>query len=256
MVHKNLKPAFYFLFFFLGCSAARVQTTHYTVQNAHSHNDYVNPHPFVLAFEQGFGSIEADIFLRNNELLVAHNKKEIKSENTLRKLYLDPLAAALKANPSRKLNLLIDLKDNYKKVLPVLVEQLRELEPLCSSGNKKGNLTILISGSRPSPAEYNNYPAFIFFDDDLALPHTPEEWKRVGLVSLNFTKYSKWEGKSELPAGDKAALIKVISETHSKGKPIRFWAAPDTEKAWKAQMDIHADYIGTDKIKELADFLN
>jgi alkaline phosphatase len=33
-----------------------------TVSNAHSHNDYEQPIPFRMAYQAGFGSVEADIF--------------------------------------------------------------------------------------------------------------------------------------------------------------------------------------------------
>lgn len=35
----------------------------YSTINAHSHNDYENPIPFHTAYDNTFGSIEADIFL-------------------------------------------------------------------------------------------------------------------------------------------------------------------------------------------------
>ena len=38
----------------------------------HSHNDYAQELPFWYAYSSGASSIEADIFLRNNELYVAH----------------------------------------------------------------------------------------------------------------------------------------------------------------------------------------
>ncbi|MEY4613753.1 MAG: hypothetical protein RL179_1726, partial [Planctomycetota bacterium] len=36
----------------------------------HSHNDYVHSRPLVEALEQGFDSVEADVFLVKNDLLV------------------------------------------------------------------------------------------------------------------------------------------------------------------------------------------
>jgi alkaline phosphatase len=42
---------------------------------------------------------------------------------------------------------------------------------------------------------------------------------------------------------------------HGAGKQIRFWAAPDTDLAWKEQKKLRVDLIGTDKIKELGDLL-
>ena len=69
-----------------------------TANQAHSHNDYKQQIPLLTAYYAGMGSIEADIFYRDGELFVAHERSEIKPGRTLQKLYLDPLAALYKEN--------------------------------------------------------------------------------------------------------------------------------------------------------------
>jgi alkaline phosphatase len=88
------------------------------------------------------------------------------------------------------------------------------------------------------------------------LHHDPEAWERVGLVSLSFKKISEWQGEGSLPKNDKKILQHVIDSVHHAGKKIRFWSAPDNEVSWKTQMKLGVDLIGTDKIDELANFLN
>ncbi|HZW64888.1 MAG TPA: hypothetical protein VFF23_04315, partial [Hanamia sp.] len=127
---------------------------------------------------------------------------------------------------------------------------------LVSDKNPQNPLTILISGERPPPAEYKNYPYYIFFDDDLKLLHSSAEWKRVGLVSLSFQRYSSWNGEGEIPAADRQILAHVTDSVHQAGKKIRFWAAPDNQNSWRRQMDLDVDLIGTDKIQELSSFLS
>ncbi len=53
------KMLLFFLFFITTISFA--QPPVYTTANLHSHNDYEKPFPFWEAYNQGFGSIEADI---------------------------------------------------------------------------------------------------------------------------------------------------------------------------------------------------
>src|SRR3954466_10464855 len=105
--------------FFLICSITTLAqySRHYTISNAHSHNDYEQASPFYAAYEASFGSMEADIFLVNNELLVAHEQKELYLHRTLDSLYLQPLKAALEKNSgypyrdsTHPLQLLIDIK--------------------------------------------------------------------------------------------------------------------------------------------------
>ncbi len=249
------KTASLFIFLFL-CTFTEAQPKRYTPANAHAHNDYLNVRPFYQAYEAHFGSIEADVFPVNGVLLVAHKKEEVQPQHTLKAMYLEPLANALQKDSTRRLNLLIDVKENYKLALALLIQEVQPLKDYLSYQQNKNRLTILISGERPPPAEYKNYPPYIFFDDDLKLPHTPEEWSRVELVSLSFQNFSKWTGEGSLPKTDKRLLKQTVKKVHTSGKPIRFWAAPDTKISWLLQKKLHVDLIGTDKIEELAAFLN
>ena len=237
------------------CTVSCAPAKKYTSANAHSHNDYENSTPFANAFHEGFGSIEADVFPVNGELFVAHDKKNIQQRNTLKALYLDPLLAGLMADSLRKLNLLIDIKENYAEALSILEKELQPLSKYLSTTTEPRRVTVSISGERPPPDRYVDYPDYIFFDNDLKQKHSPQEWNRVNLVSLQFNKISNWNGQGEIPKWDLQKLKHIVDSVHSAGKPIRFWAAPDTEEAWKQQMKLHVDLIGTDKINELSNYL-
>jgi alkaline phosphatase len=239
-----------FIFFI---SAANAQTAKYT----HSHNDYNNAIPFYKAFYNGYNSIEADIFCVDGKLLVAHDKKYVQAERSLKELYLDPLIYALQKDTLRRVCLLIDVKEDYNGELPALIKELQPLKALLMTKDHPGRLKILISGNRPAPKEYKNYPDYLFFDDDLIFPHTKAEWERVGQVSLDFSKYSKWKGVGSIPDADKQRIKYTVDSVHSHvGKPVRFWGAPDTDESWKTQIDAGADIIGTDMIEQLAAWLS
>lgn len=245
-------------FFFIAVLSIHgfAQQNNYTVADAHAHNDYMHPVPFYTAWNAGFGSIEADVFPVNGVLLVSHSKEALQTQRTLDSLYLKPLLAELQENGHRKVNLLIDIKENYKESLQLLLSELAPLKKyLVSDKDLNKPVTILISGERPPPGEYKNYPHYIFFDDDLKFFHTPWQWKRVGLVSLSFERYSHWNGENDLPDSDRKVLLHVIDSVHQAGKKIRFWAAPDNENSWSAQMKLGVDFIGTDKIQALSAFL-
>ena len=239
------------------CNFTIAQPKKYSIANAHSHNDYLNPAPFHSAYKNGFASIEADIFPVNGKLVVAHSKKEINTENTLGKLYLDPLNRELSSDPARRIKLLVDIKENYNESLDLLLQELVPLMPLLSSPGVIKPLTILITGTRPPPSEYTNYPVYILFDDDLKLVHKPDEWDRVGQVSLSFTRFSAWkgEGEGEPDKEDIKKLKHTIDSVHKAGKTIRFWAAPDNVASWRVQKKLGVDLIGTDRIDELGMFL-
>ena len=73
------------------------QAQEYSSSNIHSHNDYAGKLPFYEAYSNETGVIEADVFIVNNELFVAHTSKEINAQNTLKSQYLDPLSNKLKS---------------------------------------------------------------------------------------------------------------------------------------------------------------
>src|SRR3954468_10320493 len=92
------------------------------LENAHAHNDYTHTRPLFDALDQGFCSVEADIFLVDGKLLVAHTLQATKPERTLQALYLDPLRERIKKNGGRvypngpQFTLLIDLKTDWRTI--------------------------------------------------------------------------------------------------------------------------------------------
>lgn len=231
----------------------------YTTAQAHSHNDYERRGAFYDAIDQQFGSIEADLFLVNDTLFVAHNLKDIHPKRTLNTLYIQPILTKIEKNggsiyPQKDvpLQFLIDLKTGATETLAALV---KELEPHKHILAPDGNLTIVVSGNTPDPANFNKYPDFIFFDGRPEITYTPEQLKRIGLISQGFAKYSKWNGEGPLPEKDKKAIQKVIKQTHDLGKKMRLWATPDNINSWKIMMTLGIDYLNTDKVKEMGDYL-
>ena len=232
------------------------QSKIYTVADAHSHNDYKNNIPFFRAYEKGFGSIEADVYAVNGQLMVAHDKKEISAKRSLKILYIDPLIEKFKHDGQRKLRLLIEIKEDHKAVLPLVIKELKPLEQYFSYPGHPGRLSIVMTGAVPPAAELSNYPDWISFDVDHLDGFTSKQWERIGLVSFPFSKYLKWNGKGVLNREELKRVKAGIDSVHNSGKMIRFWETPDTKSSWLALIRLGVDVIGTDKIEELGDFLN
>jgi alkaline phosphatase len=244
----------FFIMLIIGFSA-NAQPVTYTVSNAHSHNDYENPNPFWAAYEEGFGSIEADIFLVDAILYVAHNTKELLSKRSLTGLYLEPLISRLVkyngypyADTTKQLQLLIDIKSSPINTLEALIELIRKNDLLINSHHVKW----VISGNRPDPAAFITYPAFISFDGELDKEYSTEALSKISLLSDACSKYTSWNGKTTLSEIDLMKLQRGINKSHLLHKPVRFWGAPDTPDAWKQFMQLKVDYINTDHIQELA----
>jgi alkaline phosphatase len=234
------------------------QPAAYTVANAHSHNDYEQPVPLLTAYNEAFGSIEADIFWHNGELLVAHSDKELALHRTLEDLYLKPLQAFVEKNKghiyadgARRLQLMIDIKTDSVATLNKLVALLQKYPVLTQCAT----LQIAISGNRPDVSAYTSYPAFIWFDGELQKEYPPAALARVVMLSAELKRYTMWNGKGIIPSPQWDTLQKLVSHAHALNKPVRFWGAPDEEDAWRQLMKLGVDYINTDSIKTLSGFL-
>lgn len=221
----------------------------------HSHNDYNQTVPFWDAYANGANSIEADVFLKDNDLYVAHNEKDITTSRTLTSLYLKPLEIALQMQykEEQELFLLIDIKTEASTTLNKLVAILKKYPTIINNQNIK----IIISGNRPNSEIYSQYPSFIFFDyQELGQSLSSESWEKVAMVSLDFGKFSKWNGKGRLTHDDYNRVIDVITKAKVTQKPFRFWGTPDSKSAWKAFLDMGVDIINTDKPYQCTNYIN
>jgi alkaline phosphatase len=229
----------------------------------HAHNDYQKMIPFYEAYRLGAGSIEVDIALRNGELYVAHEIDEIRKENTLDSLYLRPLekiaqrktdiACSSSKQNDNILQLLIDIKTAPEETMDVLVQKLISYPPEVFSKNR--NIIIAVSGNVPAPAKWSAYPSFIHFDGRPGITYSDEQLKRVALISDDFSKYSSWNGKGLIPAGEKAKVQALINSVHGLGKKIRFWATPDQINAWNVLFSMDVDFVGTDYVYLLREYI-
>ena len=53
----------------------------------------------------------------------------------------------------------------------------------------------------------------------------------------------------------KEKLKTYVDKVHANGRKVRLWATPDSLLGFQALVDIGVDYIGTDKLSLLADYL-
>ncbi len=232
---------------------------------AHAHNDYRHKRPLLDALEQGFCSVEADIFLRGDKLHVAHTRLGIRKDRTLEELYLKPLAKRVRANEGsvyprkERFILLIDIKSDGNETYPVLDKLLTRYQTLFTAHlegrERPGPVTAILSGGRPRglvEADPTRYCALDGRSGDLG-SKTPAHL--IPLVSDKWSSHFKWRGRDPMPAGERAKLEGFVARARKDGRLLRFWAVPDQHEAWQVLHDTGVDLINTDKLKELARFL-
>ncbi|GGH28606.1 hypothetical protein GCM10011418_39360 [Sphingobacterium alkalisoli] len=233
------------------------------VVKGHSHNDYEQNIPFFTAYYAGMESIEVDLFLRKDTLYAAHDEDEIRPGRSLEKLYLEPLASLYKKNGNRpfadstkSLQLLIDLKEGYEKIMPPLVEILEKYRFMLDEGASGNKVRIVISGSMPPADSFDHYPLWIFFDGRPNLAYTEGQRKRLGMISDNLRSYTAWNGKG-VPGKEEMQRIEAQAlRAKEWGVPFRLWGAPESINTWIVLEKMGVTWLNTDHPTRLREYLD
>jgi glycerophosphoryl diester phosphodiesterase family protein len=246
------------------------------LRRAHAHNDYEHGRPLFDALSHGFTSVEADIWLVDGELLVAHDEIDLDPSRTLQSCYLDPLLARVRANGGSvyrgsgsrlPFQLLIDIKNTGEATYRELSRQLRPYRSILSASFAghvhPGAVTAVVSGERdariPMEAERLRYA---FYDGRLtdlaATPPAPASF--IPLISDNWTRTFTWLGVGPFPEAERERLHEIVTTAHARDQRVRFWATPDIpgpdrDAVWRELLAADVDHINTDDLAGLATFL-
>jgi len=241
------------------------QTKITPLTQAHAHNDYEHRRPLADALDQGICSVEADVWLVNGNLLVAHDLKDARTERTLQRLYLDPLQQRVRENNGRVfpggpgMLLLIDVKSdatNTYAAIKAALEPYRSILTIFRSASTATNaVSVVISGNRAREWMMAEPERLAAYDGRLAdLPSNPSP-HFMPLVSDNWVQHFRWKGIGKMEPDDMTKLNSIVQRVHERGQSIRFWGMPDSPAVWKALRDANVDLINTDDLSGLARFL-
>ena len=233
---------------------------------AFSHNDYWRPNPLFDALSLRFNCVEADLWLVDGELMVAHDRTEIQQARTFQNLYLKPLIERVRANggkvfptSDRPFLLMVDCKTNGEAMYPVLKKVMEPYKDyFCKVEDGKlieGAILFFLSGDRPLESLPNESNRFIFLDGrikdlDQCIPATV-----MPVISDNYPNFFSWRGEGEMPADELHKLRNLLMKTHTEGKLLRWWGAPDTKQFKRFFLQEGLDLIGTDDLQLLYDVM-
>ncbi len=235
------------------------------LMQAHAHNDYHHPRPLLDALDQGFCSVEADVFVVDGQLLVGHDRGELTPERTLTRLYLDPLRERVERNGGRvypdgpPFTLLIDFKTSAEKTYPVLEELLEKYASILAhetdGQSQPGAVQVVISGDRPLMEVARATTRLAMIDGRLPDLDDATSAAWMPLISDRWGDHFRWRGDGPIPPDELDELQRIVKQTHSQGRRLRFWAIPDTPEAWRQLHAVGVDLINTDDLRGLAEFL-
>jgi hypothetical protein len=244
----------------LGAADSVVPLTH-----AHAHNDYEHKRPLFDALEHGFCSVEADVFLVKDQLLVGHTAQDLRPERTLEKLYLDPLRERIRANNGRvyrggpTIFLLIDVKTEAKATYAAIDRVLARYADILSVVDhgkfEPKAVTVVISGNRAPQMLAAQTVRYAGLDGRLTDLDSQVPAHEMPWISDNWTLHFRWKGEGPLPAADRDKLRQLIQKAHQRGRLVRFWATPELPAVWRELRSADVDLINTDKLAELQQVL-
>jgi hypothetical protein len=235
------------------------------LRQAHAHNDYEHTRPLLDALSHGFTSVEADIYLVDGRLLVAHNRSDVRPDRTLESLYLDPLGERMKKFGGQiypngpAFTLLIDIKSEaestYAALRDVLAKHRDTLTRVENGQVQSGAVTVVISGNRPQATMAAEASRYAGIDGRLSDLDSDRPSHLMPLISDNWLLNFKWTGVGPMPDAEREKLKSIVARAHQRGRRLRLWATPDSEAMWRELAAAQVDLINTDDLAGLEEFL-
>jgi len=236
------------------------------ILRGHSHNDYYQPRPLFDALDKGLCSVEADIFLVNGALLVAHELRNVRPEKTLEALYLEPLRERVRRFEGKvfpdaeRFYLWIDFKTNAVLTYSVLEKILERYADILTRYENDveipGAVTVILTGSANLDLIRNKPVRFAGVDGGGA--HALDSDVPASLmpaVGMNWRReFPNFDGQTLSPDEQKK-LIEHVRKADEKGRKLRYWNAPDNEVLWGILRDAGVHFINTNRLEALRNFM-
>jgi hypothetical protein len=237
--------------------------------SGHSHNDYQHARPLWDAIENKFISIEADIHLVGETLLVGHDPDDLDVHRTLQSLYLIPLRAYIHDHhgwvyPGVELILLIDIKTAAESTYEVLHRELAANSDILTTylpdSIVRRAVSVIISGNRPRALMSRQTIRYATYDGRLEDLSGEISSNFMILISDNWAAHFAWRGTGPLSAADRKKLLELVTSAHAKGYKIRFWNLPVNDPScrktvWTELLSSGVDLLSVDDLKAYHDFL-
>lgn len=232
----------------------------------HSHNDYLQKKPLFEALKYGYKSIEIDVWLHQNKLVVSHVKLGLNKKPTIDALYLTPLIESIKKNRGKiydkdsiPVTLMVELKNQRETAYTRLKEYIEPYKKyFCQwQGDSlihKGVLTLLITGGAPHNTILADSIRIATVDGGIGDTVQSVSSILVPRISEPWNKYFIWNGAGKMPKEEQKTLNKLVAAVHKSGKTLRFYGAPDNYGVWKQLLNSGVDWINTNELKPFAEY--
>lgn len=238
-----------------------------SLANAHAHADSRHRRPLWDALTAGFTSLEVDVWVVRGQVLVGHSVP--RPLQTLRKVYLDPLAALVRETGciyedfDEPIQLLLDVKSNPTRSRQQLETLLAHYPGVLSSWRDghfiPGAVTVVLSGTL-SGTMYDAPLRWSGVDGRLRLSSTKVLSDVMPLRSDCWPELFSWNGEGPMPGDQRDRLVRLVGDAHAAAQRTRLWDTPDRrgaarDRLWATLLDAGVDYLNTDDLAGAREFL-
>lgn len=212
-------------------------------------------------------SVEADCYLIDNHMLVAHEKAFTKKGRSLQKLYLDPLMERAKENNLKSVYktgeqefiLYIDIKADCENFIPHLDSILKDYDAMLTKfvdGKKiTGAVRVLVDHCGNDGYVLNSNPRYLSLSSNLSDADKNPGNDIMPRISFSYNSLLQWKGKGEMPETEKQKLKAFMQKAHNNGYEVRMWAAGNKKKVWKELVAAGVDWINVDRLRKFRKFM-
>jgi uncharacterized protein involved in tolerance to divalent cations len=230
------------------------------LKHAHAHNDYLHKHSLFDALDNGFTSIEVDVYLHKGKLKVSHLPFLLHRKKTLEELYLQPLRSLININGgsvyagmNTPIVLMIDFKTEADVTYAALCEVMKPYSDLITlykhdSISAQGPINVLISGRSPISQLLIADSSYASIDGSISIIKDTVKRKVCTRFSDAWSAHFTWKGEGEMAEREMLRLKEMVKEAHALQKEIRFYHLPDKPQVWKVLLENGVDWINTDKL--------
>lgn len=226
---------------------------------AYSHNDELQPAPFAAALAAGAQGVEVDLFRAGSVLLVGHDRGQLRSDRVFARMYLRAMTDHVREcghvlAGGAPFLLLLELKEADEAGFDLLLSELAEFEQELFT---PGHAAVVLVGWWPAnPANQARWPSYITVQLEYPSPRREEKlgvgaggngaaWSApIGMVSVDFGRVIRWDGRSATPARAKARLNEARGLADSLGVPLRVHQAPPIARVYSWLIEGGVELIG------------
>ena len=226
---------------------------------AYAHNDYRNDRPLRDALAQGYRGAEADFYLVDGELRVAHDRDGTRPGRTLASLYLEPLRRLAEAQGTVLADgstflLNVEAKEPGRGTYAALRAELARFADILTvvrGGEvEPGPVQVVLVGWFPPLAELAaepvRYAAAQSHYGDLPPDHARYPAHLLKLVTVKYPDEFGWDGRGRVPAAFADRLAEIRAAVAAvPGRLLRVFHAPRRPGCYAALLAGGVDLIGT-----------